>query len=145
MKRVLLVEDDDDDAFLVGRLFNKLYPKGEVQLERVSHGREALDRLIDDQGRLRSPVPDLILLDLRMPVLDGFDVLDRMKSAHQTRPAPIVVMTTSTSDVDRARAYGIGANAYMVKPLVPNTFREAITAATAFWLKHNVLPAVCNR
>ncbi len=142
-KLILLVEDDEADAVLMRRLIRILYkdnPEYTVTVERCEHGGEALARLIDPSGRLKHPVPDLVMLDLRMPVLDGFDVLTAMKGQDKTRRVPIVVLSTSDAAGDMTRAYDLGTNGYLVKPVRANTFRSMVQAAGSFWLETNLVP-----
>mgnify|MGYP003640653069 CR=1 FL=1 len=142
-KLILLVEDDEADAVLMHRLIRILYEDSEeyvITVERCDHGGEALARLIRPDGQLQHPIPDLVMLDLRMPVLDGFDVLAAMKSQDKTRRVPIVVLSTSDADGDITRAYKLGTNGYLVKPVRANTFRHMVSAAGSFWLEANLVP-----
>jgi CheY-like chemotaxis protein len=138
---VLLVEDNPDHEELIRRAFAEAGPA--VRLSVARHGEEALDYLhrrgaYQDPGR--SPRPRLILLDLRLPRVDGLEVLGEIKSSPTLRATPVVVLTTSDSEHDVARAYAQHANSYLVKPAEFSRIRELIDQVQAYWLDTNRLP-----
>lgn len=140
-RRVLFVEDNDDHAELVLHMLRKHDRAGSVF--RVADGQAALDYLhrrgefVDAETH---PIPDVILLDLRLPKLDGFEVLKELKSSESLRRIPVVVMTTSEAERDVARAYDLQANAYVVKPLDFGKFGTLMNDLGLFWLGWNRLP-----
>jgi CheY-like chemotaxis protein len=139
--QVLLVEDNPDHEELIRRAFAELEPK--VALAVARHGEQALDYLHrrgEYQDLSRSPRPRLILLDLRLPRMDGLEVLGAIKSSPTLRSTPVVVLTTSDSEHDVARAYAQHANSYLVKPAEFARIRELIDRLQCYWLGMNRLP-----
>ncbi len=144
--QVLLVEDNPDHEELIRRAFAEHEPQ--VALAVARHGEEALDYLHrrgEYQDPAKSPRPRLILLDLRLPRVDGLEVLGEIKSSPTLRSTPVVVLTTSDSEHDVARAYAQHANSYLVKPAEFARIRELIDRVQSYWLGMNRLPADGNR
>lgn len=115
---VLLVEDNPDHATLAKLVISRLDEVREVRV--ASDGVQALELL-----RL-GPLPDLILLDLRLPRLDGFSVLERLRDDPALRHLPVVVLSTSPAEIDRVRSATLGATAYLRKPLEAGALRELL-------------------
>ena len=128
---VLLVEDDGNDVELT------LHALQGAKLRNVVHvardGAEALEFL-------QSHVPDLILLDLNLPKLDGREVLERIKADERLRHIPVIVVTSSQAEEDVAKSYRLNANAYVTKPIDPAVFLKAVNAIGRFWLEIVKLP-----
>jgi two-component system, response regulator len=141
VKLILLVEDNPDDEALTLRALKKNNIKDDVC---VAHdGVEALDFLFGTgphAGRDVSPLPDVILLDLKLPKVDGLEVLRRIRANRQTRLLPVVVLTTSIEDQDRLRGYDLGANSYVRKPVDFDEFIEAVGQLGLYWLLLNEQP-----
>jgi CheY-like chemotaxis protein len=138
---VLLVEDNPDHEELVRRAFLDMGARVTLQVAR--HGEEALDYLFrrgQYRDAERSPRPRLILLDLRLPRLDGLEVLAEIKSSPELRTIPAVVLTTSESEHDVARACAQHANSYLVKPVEYARFEELIADVESYWLTRNRQP-----
>ena len=138
---LLLVEDNPDHEELIRRAFAEREPA--VTLAVARHGEEALDYLHRRgvyQDPSRSPRPRLILLDLRLPRVDGLEVLGEIKSTPALRATPVVVLTTSDSEHDVARAYAQHANSYLVKPAEFSRIRDLIDQVHSYWLGMNRLP-----
>ena len=138
---MLLVEDNPDHEELIRRAFAEREPR--VALAVARHGEEALDYLHrrgEYQDPSRSPRPRLILLDLRLPRVDGLEVLGEIKSSPTLRSTPVVVLTTSDSEHDVARAYSQHANSYLVKPAEFARIRDLIEHVESYWLGMNRLP-----
>ncbi len=138
---VLLVEDNEAHAELVmhsfteHRIANKIY--------HVSDGEEALDYLYrrgDYADQLKSPQPHLILLDLRLPKVDGMEVLKEIKSSKELDKIPTVVFTSSNVETDAARAYEYRANSYLVKPIDHEKFHQLLNDLGFYWLAWNYYP-----
>lgn len=138
---ILLVEDNRMDveltldAFREGRLANTIHV--------ASHGQLALDYLFgrgDHADRHRYPLPDLILLDLKMPGIDGFEVLRQVKQAPILRRIPVVILTSSREEGDRALGYDRGANSYLIKPVSFDGFLDIVRKVEDYWLTINVGP-----
>jgi two-component system response regulator len=139
---ILLVEDNPDDAELT---INELKAhKMANSLIHVSDGEEALDfifatgRYAGRQDALH--VPKLVLLDIKMPKVDGTEVLEKLKSDARTRIIPVVMLTSSKEDPDIRRCYELGANSYIVKPVNFEGFAQAIKNLGFYWLLLNQPP-----
>lgn len=131
-RRILLVDDNPHDVELA---LNAFGDSGDHEVLVASGGREALALL-----RGPPPLPDLILLDLKMPQIDGLAVLDAVRGEEATRAIPVVMLTTSGEDRDIRDSYAHGASAYVVKPMDFTQFREAVLTITAFWARLNRHP-----
>jgi CheY-like chemotaxis protein len=139
VSRVLLVEDDPDHAELVRRALAA--QQGPVQTDVVGDGEAALAFLrrgLDGAGDTR---PHLILLDLRLPRMDGLQLLREVKSSPELRGIPCVVLTTSDAERDMALAYDLHANSYLVKPDDHDLFRKLMGDIERYWLRSNRQPA----
>jgi len=140
-RTILLVEDSDDDVFFMTRAFTAaglLTP-----LARVDNGQKAIDYLsgkppYDDHTRF--PLPSLILLDLKMPFLSGFEVLRWIRNQSGCARVPVIVFTTSNQERDVETAYELGANAYVVKPDHIDECSDLAALIKRFWLDANVPP-----
>ena len=139
---LLLAEDSLIDALLVERVIQRC---GDAfQLVRVEHGEAAIDYL---QGRdafadrTKHPLPDLLLLDLKMPRKDGFAVLRWRQENTAFARLPVIVFSSSGLQDDITRAYGLGANSYVVKPTSPEKFERMIRALREWWIEFNVTRA----
>ncbi|MFZ3147688.1 MAG: response regulator [Methanothrix sp.] len=137
---ILLIEDDETHAMLITRAFEDVKISHEIHW--MSSGDEALDYLLRRCKYANpedSPRPDLILLDLRLPVVDGHEILKSIKGSEHLKALPVVILTTSRNDADIAKAYSNYANSYLVKPMGSDMFREMMTALGNYWLKWNVI------
>lgn len=130
---ILLVEDSEDDAELTIRAMkgNKIANR----IELVRDGVEALAYLESDR-----PLPRLVLLDLKLPRMNGLDVLRRIRANPRTRTLPVVILTSSREEPDIATAYELGVNSYIVKPVEFDGFVKAVTDAGLYWLLLNEPP-----
>jgi two-component system response regulator len=140
-KIILLVEDNPDDEALTLRALQKNNIRNEVV---VAHdGVEALDYLFGTgtrAGRGGVLVPQLILLDLKLPRIDGLEVLRRLRADPATRLLPVVILTSSTEERDLVNSYSLGANSYVRKPVDFGEFTEAIRQLGLYWLILNEAP-----
>ncbi len=137
-KILLLVEDNPDDEALTPRALRKHNLANEVVVAR--DGQEALDFLFGEgeySGRDTSVLPQVILLDLKLPRVDGLQVLERLRAEPQTRRVPVVVLTSSIEEQDMLRSYDLGANSYVRKPVDFNQFLEAAHQLGLYWLVLN--------
>jgi len=132
---ILLVEDNLDDEALTLRALKKNNIRNEVV---VAHdGVEALEYLFATgtyAGRDPADKPQVILLDLKLPKIDGLEVLRRLRANEQTRLLPVVILTSSNEDQDRINSYGLGANSYVRKPVDFAQFIEAVRQLGLYWL-----------
>lgn len=139
---VLLVEDEPAHAEIVRRNFADFHPAS--RLMHVGDGQAALDylyRRADYHDPARSPRPALILLDLRLPRVDGLEVLKTIKTDPGLRRIPVVILTTSAAETDRVRAYDSHANSYLVKPVDFPRFVALLETLGCYWLTWNENPA----
>lgn len=139
---ILLVEDNPDDAELIAHAFKKVGIANPLFL--VDDGDKALDYLSSRSpfsNRSAYPLPGLILLDLKLPRRSGFEVLDDIRSTAATRRTPVIVLTSSNQQNDIQRAYDLGANSYLVKPVGRNALLAMVQSLDAFWIKLNQAPA----
>lgn len=128
---ILLVEDSPGDVILVREALRGLDMCGEIHV--VGDGNEALSFLNRDEGFLDAPVPDLILLDLNLPGMDGREVLREVKAHPEWHRIPVAVLSTSENEDDIRASYELSANCYIVKPLDLASFRRAMRALNDFW------------
>jgi two-component system response regulator len=138
---VLLVEDSESDEKLTLRAFKKSNLSHRIVV--VRDGAEALDYLFGNgpyQGRDTHDLPAVVLLDLKLPRVDGCEVLRAVRRDERTRLLPVVVLTASKEDEDRLRAYELGANAYVRKPVSFSEFADAVRTLGLFWLVLNEVP-----
>jgi len=145
-KVILLVEDNADDEVLTLRALKKNNIRNEVVIAR--DGSEALDYLFGTgvhADRDLTVMPQIILLDLKLPKVDGFEVLHRVRSNDATKLLPLVILTTSNEDQDRIRGYGLGANSFVRKPVEFDKFIEAVRQLGLYWLILNEAPPVPRR
>ncbi len=138
---ILLVEDDPAHAEIVRRNFVDVrIVNRPVRLVHVVDGQQALDYLFrraEFQDPNQSPRPNLILLDLRLPKVDGLAVLKTAKADASLASIPVVVLTTSSAEADMANAYGNHANSYLVKPMDLSQFRKLMGSLSFYWLVWN--------
>ncbi len=136
-RKILLVEDNPDDEFLALRALQKNKVANEVIVAR--DGLEALDYLFGEgsQAGNAPPEPEVILLDLKLPKIDGLEVLRRIRSDERTRRIPTVVLTTSGETVDIESSYDFGCNSYIRKPVDFEQFIEAVRQLGLYWLVLN--------
>ncbi len=138
---ILFVEDNRMDvelaldAFKEARLGNTIYV--------ATNGKKALDYMFgrDEYGdREKYPLPDIVLLDLKMPGIDGFEVLRQVKGSPILKRIPVIILTSSKEEGDRALSYDIGANSYLVKPITFDGFLEVVKQIEQYWIILNVGP-----
>ena len=135
---VLLVEDSSSDANLTMREFSKA--KIANNLHWVENGEDAMDYLRCQGAFAHADRPDLILLDLNLPGMDGREVLAEVKADAQLKQIPIVILTTSTDEEDILRSYNLNANCYVSKPIDIHEFIHAVNLINEFWLAAVKLP-----
>ena len=131
---VLMAEDDEHDILATRRAWKKHHISNPLYI--VNDGEECLD-FLHRRGKYgepgTAPRPGILLLDIRMPKMDGLAVLKQIRQDEQLRRLPVVILTTSRAEEDRLRSYDLGANAYIVKPVGFNNFSDAVRTINLFW------------
>ena len=139
---IILVEDNASDAELITRTLRKSNLANHIVL--VKDGAEALDLLFGENGRAAKAadgIPRVVLLDIKLPKVDGIEVLRRMKSDERTREIPVVMLTSSNEDQDIRAAYALGVNSYVTKPIRFAEFAKVVSELGVYWMMLNVPPA----
>jgi CheY-like chemotaxis protein len=140
LKKMLLAEDDPNDIELTLMAFDEFKPTTEVEV--VRDGSDALDYLFC-RGRFadrRTGNPAVVLLDIKMPKIDGVEVLRQIRAAPELRMIPVVMLTSSLEEKNLIESYRLGANAYVVKPVEFHAFVDAVKQLALFWVVLNEPP-----
>jgi len=138
---ILLVEDNRMDVELTLDAFREAKLSNRIHV--ASTGQQALDYLFGRHAysdRKQSPLPNLILLDLKLPGIDGFEVLRQIKAAPIIKRIPVIILTSSKEEGDRALSYDNGANSYLVKPVSFKGFLDVVHQIEGYWLSLNIAP-----
>lgn len=139
LPQILLVEDNPMDVVLTLDAFKEAKLKNKVNIAR--NGEEALDYLFGRSkfsDRDAFPLPSLILLDLKMPGIDGFEVLRQIKNTEILKRIPVIILTSSKEEGDRTLSYDIGANSYLLKPVAFNSFILVVKKIEDYWFSLNI-------
>jgi CheY-like chemotaxis protein len=140
-KIIFLVEDNPDDVVLTERALKKSHILNKLVVAR--DGAEALEYIFGTgnySGRDMSKMPEVILLDLKLPKIDGLEVLKKIRADMRTKLLPVVILTSSKEENDLINGYSLGANSYIRKPVNFNQFAEAIRQLGLYWLVLNEAP-----
>ena len=138
MAEILLVEDNEDDVFLTREAFEAASLR--VSLHHVDNGEKCM-RFLRKQGEYAdAPSPDLILLDMHMPVMDGYEVMTEIVKDDKLHHLPVVVLTTSYEAADIQKMYGLRCSSYITKPVDFDSFVKAIGQLAGYWLTVVVMP-----
>lgn len=143
--QILLVEDNPMDVELTLDAFREAKLRNVINVAR--NGEEALDYLFGRNqyaDRVKYPFPSLILLDLKMQGIDGFEVLRQIKKTDILKRIPVVILTSSKEEGDRALSYDLGANSYLLKPVSFNGFIEVVKKIDEYWFLLNIYAAKIN-
>ena len=135
---ILLAEDNPDDILIIKRAWKKGLITNKLYI--VNNGEEALEFLYKKGEYSNAPTPGLLLLDLKMPRVDGFEVLKTVKQDAKLKRLPIIVLTTSNREQDIQRAYDLGCNSYIMKPVSYEKFIEAINSIHIYWMTMCEIP-----
>lgn len=141
MRSLLLVEDNPDDELLTVRALKRNNILNEIVVAR--DGVEALDYLFGTgayAGRDMAVMPQIILLDLKLPKIDGLEVLKRLRADERTHLIPVIILTSSKEETDLVRGYSLGANSYIRKPVDFEQFVQAVQQLKLYWLVLNEAP-----
>jgi CheY-like chemotaxis protein len=134
-RQVLLIDDNSDDAIILLRVFSKIAP--EISLHIARSGVEALSYLKGEDrfaDRKIYPLPSLLIVDLKMPGMDGFDLIQWVRTESDLRELPIVVLSSSKDPADVSRVHQLGANAFHVKPSDPNALIGMVEGLKTYWI-----------
>ena len=137
-KRILLVEDSEDDQALTLRALSEAKVEADITIAR--DGAEALEYLFATgsfAGRNPDELPTVILLDLKLPKVDGLEVLDRIRTDERTKLVPVVILTSSAEESDLVKSYQGGASSYVRKPVDFDSFQNAVQQVGRYWLALN--------
>ena len=140
---LLIVEDSEDDIFFIERIFKQLNARCELRF--VRDGVEAVDYLAGKHNfkdRAQYPVPTIILMDLKMPRMNGFEVLEWMQTQPEIKLIPTIVVTSSTLQEDVTKAYRLGANAVMNKPVDKDSLLQMLRSFHVYWTDFVEMPEV---
>lgn len=144
-KTVLYAEDDDNYSLLMRCAFKQ--GGCAQQLQHVKNGLDAMDYLKGEgrySDRARYPLPCVALVDLKMPMMGGFELLDWIRRSSSHRHLPVIILTCSDELRDIRRAYELGANSFLVKPINVQDLQDTLKAVDQFWLKWNVADEVAS-
>jgi two-component system, response regulator len=130
----LIVEDNPDDVKLTKRAFKKYIEEHEYSFQIAEDGKQAIQYLKN------KPIPRFILLDLKLPLLDGFEVMKFIRSYEPTKLVPVIVLTSSTEKSDLMRVYNLGANSYIQKPVDYQSFLDVVRIISSYWIRFNENP-----
>jgi DNA-binding response OmpR family regulator len=142
LRIILLVEDDPDHEVLTIRALRKSNIANEIRVAR--DGEEALRLLFGTDEDSLHAAPQVILLDLKLPKVDGLEVLRRIRESEKTRMLPVVILTSSDEESDIVRSYRLGVNSYIRKPVNFSEFAEATRQLGMYWLVLNECPPTAN-
>lgn len=139
-RTIMLVEDNPDDEALAMRALRRNNITNHVRVAR--DGVEALEILLPSSADTSCELPAVVLLDLKLPRIDGLEVLRRLRADDRTRCLPVVILTSSKEEQDLIRGYSFGANSYIVKPVDFEQFVEAVRQLGLYWLVLNQAPPI---
>lgn len=140
---ILLVEDDPDHEALTIRALKKANIANNIKVAR--DGEEAITLLFGSENQPSTYMPQVILLDLKLPKVDGLEVLRRIRESEQHRMLPVVILTSSDEESDVVRSYKLGVNSYIRKPVNFSDFAEATRQLGMYWLVLNETPPMSTR
>ena len=137
---ILIAEDNPDDETLILRSLKNFNVKNDIDV--VRDGAEALDYLFGNGAgeEQKIELPAVVLLDIKLPKMDGIQVLERIRADQRTKRLPVVMLTSSDGQEDKIRSYDLGCNSYVRKPVEFNEFTEAIRTVGLYWLLINEPP-----
>ncbi|MDR3390528.1 MAG: response regulator [Sulfuriferula sp.] len=141
-KVILLVEDNSDDLELALLALKANGMENEAVVAR--DGQQALDFLFAERSSCED-IPEVVLLDLKLPFVDGFEVLRQLRANQATRFLPVVILSSSREERDLTKCYELGANSYIQKSLDFSKFTESVRQLGQYWLDLNVVPCTCQR
>lgn len=135
---ILLVEDEEDDAELTKRAFAKAGIEADVEV--IQDGGTAAEYLCASDSDRGKPLPNLVLMDVKLPTMRGMEVVRKFKETEGGKRTPVLMLTSAKDDIDVAEAYAAGANSYLVKPVSFDAFVEVANAIRLYWITYNAAP-----
>jgi two-component system response regulator len=141
---ILLVEDNMNDAELTMRVLRRIKGASFINVTHLKDGEEAINYFFSDNEEYKQPAkfPKLILLDLKLPKVDGIQVLKKLKSNDHTKYIPVVIFTSSSEEKDIIESYKLGVNSYVTKPVGYEAFMEAVANLELYWVLLNQSPNI---
>ncbi|HEB13098.1 MAG TPA: response regulator [Actinobacteria bacterium] len=137
---ILLVENNEDHAFLIMQALKKFENHKDLSVHVVEDGMQALDFVRKKGSFPAAPTPDLILLDIKLPNKNGFEVLASIKCDQQLRSIPVVMLTSSDIEADITHSYSLGCNGFITKPMEVNQLLNKLGNIVAYWVDANTFP-----
>lgn len=137
---ILLAEDNEDHAFLFKKMLRQRIDSVDYTVYAVGNGQEALEFVKRTGRHVNAAPPDVVFLDINMPVKNGFEVLETLKSDELTKQIPVIMLTSSDNDADIKKCYGLGSNSFVVKPIRHEEYLERILNTVSYWVKVNIPP-----
>jgi CheY-like chemotaxis protein len=139
---ILVCDDSPDDCYFLKRAF--LHAGINARFETVNSAQGAMEYLLGKGGFSDRQVPALMLLDVKMPGMDGFDVLKWVRNNPDLRSLPVVMLSSSDIQKDVDKAFELGCNAYTIKPIGPDNMEKFVRSIETFWLQHGKYPSCCG-
>ena len=143
-KLCVLVEDDNEHAQIFEDSIRRIYGDDRINLVRFADGESAIQFLTNQSEKPDFEIPAVVVIDLNLPKVDGFEVIQALSASPLYSSVPLVVLTSSSADRDISRAYQLGASGYMVKPLEIFDFRDMLKNFFSYWLTYNRGPDVAQ-
>lgn len=143
---ILLVEDSEDDVFIMKHALKQAHISNPLHV--VTTGQAAVDYLSgvnEYADREKFPLPFIVFLDLKLPFVDGFEILAWMKPRHELSSMVVVVLTSSPEEKDHERAYALGARSYLVKPPTAQALKDVFDSLNSFWLSKAIAPPLSSK
>jgi CheY-like chemotaxis protein len=137
---ILLADDNEDHAFLFKKMLQQRIDYVDYTVYAVCNGQEAIEFVKHTGKHANAVPPDVVFLDINMPVKNGFEVLETLKSDELTKQIPIIMLTSSDNEADIKKCYELGSNSFVVKPIRHEEYLERIVNTVSYWIKVNIPP-----
>lgn len=137
---ILLADDNEDHRFLFKKMLRQRIDSVDYTVYAVNDGQEAIEFVTRTGRHVDAVIPDVVFLDINMPVKDGFEVLKVLKTTEPTKHVPIIMLTSSDNEDDIKRCYDLGSNSFVVKPVRHEEYIDRILSTVSYWIKVNIPP-----